>query len=160
VSAGVPAWLVCAHVSVGPAVGHQTPPPPAACMHPPTHTHARTHARAHRQRQTDARLAIEDANARFYDAFRSGNAKVRAWCGALQLCGQLCGGLGCASSMPAAARMPPMSTGGLWTSRLRLPLPLPLVGSCVRRRWRLCGGRASRCRSFTPARPASQAGTW
>eukprot|EP00775_Hariotina_reticulata_P003420 gene3420-3693_t len=27
------------------------------------------------QRQTDARLAIEDANSRFYDAFRSGNIK-------------------------------------------------------------------------------------
>jgi hypothetical protein len=29
-----------------------------------------------RQRQTDARLAIEDANERFYAAFRSGNIKV------------------------------------------------------------------------------------
>jgi hypothetical protein len=32
----------------------------------------------YRQRQTDARLAIEDANERFYAAFRSGNIKVRA----------------------------------------------------------------------------------
>lgn len=30
-----------------------------------------------RQRQTDAKLGIEDANQRFYDAFRSGSVQVR-----------------------------------------------------------------------------------
>jgi hypothetical protein len=32
-----------------------------------------------RQRQTDAKLGIEDANQKFYDAFRAGSLKV--WCG-------------------------------------------------------------------------------
>lgn len=32
----------------------------------------------HRQKQVDGRLAVEDANKRFYDAFMSGDIKVRS----------------------------------------------------------------------------------
>lgn len=107
----------------------------------------------HRQRQTDAKLGIEDANLRFYDAFRSGSLQVREPAAAMArhaTCGDSGNGSSCAS-----AASPLRAT--------RAPCLVCLRCCCrhhLHRPWTLCGVKATRCRSSTQQLHASLAGRW
>ncbi len=88
-------------------------------------------------KSVDSRLAVEDANTRFYDAFRSGNIKVKA--------------------QKAPHNMPPMCS--LSEYIIQIPGMGPNKGAelhvdvvCLCRRWRKCGGKGITYPSFTQAR--------